>query len=562
MPVRTSSGKWRWGNVERDSKKELVQTVYGIWKKNGSKGSFSDFLKGTHESVEENAHLDLSSIPEDSMLDLDESFNFDKTNLYFHGSYDTGIKKIHAPDIYHPFCVTQDIEYALTFTEWIDDDDDYTHNGVIYAVTIDEDNLRIFDFGDESDLRKLNGRWPNRIVELFSNNHPTNRNPGEHNRTDPLMILDSFVVDWSTLSDDKNEIEEIKRLLNTFVLKRLNKKLNLNFTRVTNDNGSKFASYCSNGGDTDIVEFLRALLLTDLKELGFNGYVGFEKRGVWSENCYVLFDLDCLDKIYIDPIPALKAEKIAKLMDEKFKSYLDGDKDYKAHDAAIKAFIQMVKDDKSSKNAVKESKVVDNQLFFHGTKHIKSKLEKPETFKPFFVTKDVDYALSYAEYRKTSDDNAGIYLVKLNPNAKVFDPTNEEDFSKLEQLHFWELDVLDRLRHGADVLMVMDYAAHSILGKNRESKMGIQMRGCGALDFRDRFCKQLKDLGYSMFKTQEDSDGYNSDLVYGVFDIDGLDSLYPKAISLDEAKKIERMVKQRIPISRILQEIEKDEDQH
>lgn len=53
MPIKTSSGKWKWGNVERSSKKELVQTVYGIWKKNGSKGSFSDFLKGTHESIEE-----------------------------------------------------------------------------------------------------------------------------------------------------------------------------------------------------------------------------------------------------------------------------------------------------------------------------------------------------------------------------------------------------------------------------------------------------------------------------------------------------------------------------
>ena len=51
MPIKTSSGKWKWGNVERSSKKELVQTVYGIWKKNGSKGSFSAFLKGTHESI-------------------------------------------------------------------------------------------------------------------------------------------------------------------------------------------------------------------------------------------------------------------------------------------------------------------------------------------------------------------------------------------------------------------------------------------------------------------------------------------------------------------------------
>lgn len=53
MPIKTKSGKWKWGNVERSSKKELVQTVYGIWKKNGSKGSFSNFLKGMHESTEE-----------------------------------------------------------------------------------------------------------------------------------------------------------------------------------------------------------------------------------------------------------------------------------------------------------------------------------------------------------------------------------------------------------------------------------------------------------------------------------------------------------------------------
>lgn len=48
MPIKTKSGKWKWGNVERSSKKELVQTVYGIWKKNGSKGSFSEFWHGNH----------------------------------------------------------------------------------------------------------------------------------------------------------------------------------------------------------------------------------------------------------------------------------------------------------------------------------------------------------------------------------------------------------------------------------------------------------------------------------------------------------------------------------
>ena len=35
--------KWRWGNIERSSKKELAKTVYGIWAKSGKKGSFSKF---------------------------------------------------------------------------------------------------------------------------------------------------------------------------------------------------------------------------------------------------------------------------------------------------------------------------------------------------------------------------------------------------------------------------------------------------------------------------------------------------------------------------------------
>ena len=43
MPELTSDGKYKWGNVKRNSKKELAQTVYGIWKANGGKGSFHNF---------------------------------------------------------------------------------------------------------------------------------------------------------------------------------------------------------------------------------------------------------------------------------------------------------------------------------------------------------------------------------------------------------------------------------------------------------------------------------------------------------------------------------------
>lgn len=44
MPHKVGK-KWKWGNVERSSKEDLRKTVYGIWMKNGSKGSFSKFWK-------------------------------------------------------------------------------------------------------------------------------------------------------------------------------------------------------------------------------------------------------------------------------------------------------------------------------------------------------------------------------------------------------------------------------------------------------------------------------------------------------------------------------------
>lgn len=42
MPYKVNNG-WKWGNVERPTKGELVKVVYGIWQKNGAKGNFEDF---------------------------------------------------------------------------------------------------------------------------------------------------------------------------------------------------------------------------------------------------------------------------------------------------------------------------------------------------------------------------------------------------------------------------------------------------------------------------------------------------------------------------------------
>lgn len=44
MPHQTKGG-WRWGDVVRPTKGELVKVVYGIWQMNGANGRFEDFWK-------------------------------------------------------------------------------------------------------------------------------------------------------------------------------------------------------------------------------------------------------------------------------------------------------------------------------------------------------------------------------------------------------------------------------------------------------------------------------------------------------------------------------------
>ena len=43
MPEQTEDGQWRWGNIKRKTKGELVRVVYGIWLSQGKPGTFHDF---------------------------------------------------------------------------------------------------------------------------------------------------------------------------------------------------------------------------------------------------------------------------------------------------------------------------------------------------------------------------------------------------------------------------------------------------------------------------------------------------------------------------------------
>ena len=71
--MQTSSGKWKWGNIEKDTKGELVKIVYGIWVANGKPGKFEDFwhYKGHGKSKVKTECFKYSFLSE-SLSDCDE----------------------------------------------------------------------------------------------------------------------------------------------------------------------------------------------------------------------------------------------------------------------------------------------------------------------------------------------------------------------------------------------------------------------------------------------------------------------------------------------------------
>lgn len=71
MPHKVGK-KWRWSNIERSSKEDLRKVVYGIWQKNGGKGSFSKFWK-TGKVNEDDAFLQnlvFKKVSRDELLSL------------------------------------------------------------------------------------------------------------------------------------------------------------------------------------------------------------------------------------------------------------------------------------------------------------------------------------------------------------------------------------------------------------------------------------------------------------------------------------------------------------
>lgn len=75
MPHKVGK-KWKWGNIELSSKEDLRRTVYGIWLKGGSKGSFSKFWKtGKVDESEETLPIKMvfKKVPKSKVVNLLDS---------------------------------------------------------------------------------------------------------------------------------------------------------------------------------------------------------------------------------------------------------------------------------------------------------------------------------------------------------------------------------------------------------------------------------------------------------------------------------------------------------
>lgn len=272
MPFKTSSGKWKWGNVERNSKKELVQTVYGIWKKNGSKGSFSDFLKGTNESI----------------------LNASKKDWYHGTNLPPKELKVNPPSCSKLFWITTEKKYAEKFKS------EYRNMkfGSIYKILL-KDRINVFDPKNDLEVEKL--KWPkyfkfwlkfkddilDACSEVISKNDWDKKykdfvKGASHTETENRLGKYVYRAKISNKEAEK-DILEWDVFLNT----------KLSYDKFI---PSKFKNYYAHDNRPD--GFVRTKLCEELKKLGYQAI----KSKEYGYDTLGIFDIDALDKISYMPI--------------------------------------------------------------------------------------------------------------------------------------------------------------------------------------------------------------------------------------------------------------------
>lgn len=252
-----------------------------------------------------------------------EDFNLSTTKIYFHGSLDKNIKKINAPSWKHPFCVTTDIEYAMDYAKTAQQMGRPTtsiERGVVYAMTIDDETIKIFDFQNSKDINRLRGKWPNAMLKAFKSN--------EYGNSDPLAEITDMILSYEW-NEDKAKVNAFR-----FLQKRVEREFGEKMRRRDFEKNS-LLKY-----EKRFV--FRNLLLKDIQELGYDGYRASEQQSASTDNSFVLIRLDNIEKIIPRPIPYEKAEKAVEVLYQRMKSgeTIELDKsDYDRYEAVLRKFL-------------------------------------------------------------------------------------------------------------------------------------------------------------------------------------------------------------------------------
>lgn len=223
------------------------------------------------------------------------------------------------------------------------------------------------------------------------------------------------------------------------------------------------------------------------------------------------------------------------------------------------------------------------KYFFHGSQNAEQilKLNPPTPENILFVTADIDYANEYAKRQKNSN-SSNIYVVRLKPDAKIFDAKDYDDLYKLTKYPPTVLDFLNFMNYDdepKDIFtrfqdIAINYPEIKRAGFDKEKYyeelrkhygtwsnfsdiVSRQLQIFDAVAYyqkrdpsiladhntyavitkmRKIFCQDLKEAGYQGFASEEfvwsekRQTNIASSRVLGIFDIDALESIEPVSI--------------------------------
>lgn len=279
---------------------------------------------------------------------INESYNIN-SRIWFHGTPTN--RKIEEPTTLKPFFVAEDPNYSLFFANTREDKTGSadTNNGVVHAVTLNPEKLKIFDFSDANDLNQLN--LPNIVKYYFLND----KIDAYSVLCELLMVQPDMVKLANKWLAEPNK-ENANKIVNDEFERRAEKPEtdeewgqpeqeileffdgdNKGFTNSDAKEfllwalpkldaaGIKEVPYRSFLGTyySDFIEsayvVVAALLFNDIASLGYNAVTSYELNETGSKycRCIGIFDKNALDQISIKTMTIQQAKRLVDALKDK-----------------------------------------------------------------------------------------------------------------------------------------------------------------------------------------------------------------------------------------------------